>query len=65
MARIKIQSVIEKLDYELKRALEDAVGEVMPGAHIDRDELYRAFKRAVGRKCSTWVRIPDHHVQGG
>lgn len=65
MARIKIESVIEKLDYDLKRALADAVDEVMPGADIDREELYRAFKRAIGRKCSTWVRIPDHYVQEG
>ena len=63
MARIKIQSIVEKLDYDLKRALEDAIDEVLPNSHIDRNELYRAFERAVGRKCSTWVTVPDHYVE--
>jgi hypothetical protein len=49
MARVKIQSIVEHLDYDMKRALEDALGEVLPNAKIDRNEVYRAFWRAVGR----------------
>lgn len=63
MARIKIQSIIENLDYDMKRSLEAAVNEVMPNANVDRNELYRAFKRAIGRKCSIWVNVPDQHVE--
>lgn len=63
MARIKIQSVIESLDYDMKRALETAVEEELPNANVDRNSLYRAFCRAVGRKCSTWVRVPDSYVE--
>ena len=63
MARIKIESIIESLDSEMKKALEDAVESVYPNSNIGRYELFREFKRAVGRKCSTWVRVPDRYVE--
>ncbi len=63
MGRIKIQSIVESLDYDMRRALEAAVEEVPPDTNVDRGELYRAFRRAVGRTCNTWVTDPDHHVQ--
>lgn len=63
MARVKIQAVIEHLDYEMKRSLEDALLRVLPNADVDRNELYREFRKAVGRKSSTWVDVPDHDVE--
>ncbi len=63
MARIKIENVIDHLGTDFRRALADAVSEVMPGANIDEYELFRAFKRAVGRKCSIWERVPDHYIR--
>jgi hypothetical protein len=64
MARIKIEYVIDSLDTEdMKRALEAALEEVLPSTSIDRNDLFRAFKRAVGRKCSTYVKIPDQYVE--
>ena len=63
MARVKIQSIVEHLDYDMKRALEDAVAHVLPDADVDRSEIYREFRRSVGRKCSTWVNVPDGDVQ--
>lgn len=63
MARVKIQSIIEYLDYDMKRALEDAVSRALPDANVNRAELYRQFRRAVGRKCSTWVNVPDQDVE--
>jgi hypothetical protein len=47
----------------MKRALEQAVHEVLPDAEFDRHALYRAFKRAVRRKCSTWEEVPDQYVR--
>jgi len=32
MARVKIQKITEHLDYDMKRALEDAISEVLPQA---------------------------------
>jgi hypothetical protein len=63
MARVKIESIVDHLDYEMKRALEDAVSRVFPDADINRNELFKAFSRAVGRKCSTWVDVPDNDVE--
>lgn len=63
MARVRIQSIIEHLDYDMKRALEDALSRFMPDANIDRNELYREFRKAVGRKSSTWVDVNDQDVE--
>ena len=63
MVGVRIQSIIEHLDHDMKRALEDAVSRALPDATIDRSELYREFRRAVGRKCSTWVNVPDRDVE--
>jgi len=63
MARVKIEDVIDHLDSEMCRALEDAVQEVIPGARFDSRELFRAFKRAVYRKCSIWEEVPDQYVE--
>lgn len=63
MARIKIQDIVEDKRTEFRRALEAAVEEAIPGAEFDTSELYRAFRRAIGRKCSTWERVPDHYVE--
>jgi len=62
MARVKMEKIVEHLRTEVKRALEDAVKEVLPSARVDSDDLYRAFRRAIGRKCNTWERVPDSNV---
>lgn len=62
MARIKIEAILDDLSSEMKRALDDAVKRILPDAEFNRNQLFREFKRAVGRKCSTWERVPDDHV---
>ena len=59
MARVKIEAVIDSIDSDIRNALENAVKEVIPNANFDSYELFRAFKRAIERKCSTWVKVPD------
>jgi len=59
MARIKPEEIVDDLSSEFRRALSDAVSEVLPGVPFDEHELFRAFKRAVRRKCSTWERVRD------
>ena len=63
MARIKIEAIVGHLESDLRRALADAVSEVMPNTKADEYDLFRAFKRAVSRRCSSWERVPDHHIQ--
>lgn len=63
MARVKIEEIIDHLDHGMKRALESAVARVLPDAEFDRNQLFREFKRAVSRKCSTWERVPDWYIE--
>ena len=63
MARVKIQDIVEHLDYGFKRALEDSINRTFPDLNIDRNQIFREFCRAVGRKCSTWESVPDHYVE--
>ena len=63
MARVKIDSIIEQLGPEFRRALEAAVEEVQPNNHIDSHDLFRGVKRSVSRKCGTWVRVSDSYVE--
>jgi hypothetical protein len=63
MAKVKIADIIEHLDHDIQRALEAAVQELVPNANLDRNALFRAFLRAVGRKCNTWETVPSSCVR--
>ena len=63
MAKLKIEDIVEHLDSEMRLALEDAVREAVPDAEFDSHQLFRAFARAVDRRCSTWEQVPDRYVQ--
>jgi len=63
MARVKIEEIVDHLSSEMRRALEEAVNECARDADVDAYDLFRAFKRAVRRKCSTWERVPDQYVE--
>ena len=62
MARVRPEKIVDELKLKFRRALQDAVSEVLPSADFDEYELFRAFKRAVGRKCNTWERVRDNSV---
>ena len=63
MARIKVEEVVDHLDTEFRGALIDALGQVSPNTQVDAYEFFRAFKRAVYRKCSIWENVPDQYVE--
>ena len=63
MAHVDMERIVEHLSSEIRRALEDAVNETVDDADVDAHELFRAFRRAVRRKCSTWERVPDGCVK--
>jgi hypothetical protein len=65
MARIKFFRIVEHLDDDIARALEDALRDVAPNANVDRQTLFRAFSRAVDRQFSLWSRVPDRYVEFG
>lgn len=63
MARIKIESILESLDTDLRIALGRAVRKAIPDAEFNDSQLYRAFVREADRACSTWETVPDHYVE--
>jgi hypothetical protein len=63
MAKVKIEEIIDDLSSQMRRALGYAVKEVLPNSNADEYELFRAFRRAVGRTCSTWERVPDRYIE--
>jgi hypothetical protein len=63
MASIKVEDVVEQFSFEMRHALEDAVKEAIPEATFDSNVLFRAFQRAVGRRCSNWQRVPPNCVK--
>jgi hypothetical protein len=63
MARVKIEDVIDHLSSEMTKALEEAVENTLPDVEFDSRELFRAFLRAVSRKCNTWEAVPDRLVE--
>lgn len=64
MARVKIEYIVDHLNSQFRNALEEAIDAcVDEGGEFDPTDLFRAFKRAVGRKCSTWEHVPDQYVE--
>lgn len=62
MARVKIEDIVDHLSSDIRRALRDALGRTAPECEVDSRQLFRAFKRAIGRRCSTWDRVPDRYI---
>jgi hypothetical protein len=63
MAKVKIESVIEQLDHQMRRALEATLNEHFPNQQFDIRSVFRTFKRQVSRKCSTWENVNDGCVE--
>ncbi len=63
MARVNPQKIVDHLSNELRRALEKAVRDTLPGAEFDAHALFKAFSREVERCCSAFEQVPDSCVQ--
>jgi hypothetical protein len=63
MKYVDPEEIVDHLSSEMRKALKDAVRDVLPGAHFDEHALFRSFRRAVGRKCNKWEQVPDNCVR--
>tara|TARA_R110002124_G_scaffold286421_2_gene467292 strand:+ start:6985 stop:7182 length:198 start_codon:yes stop_codon:yes gene_type:complete len=63
MVRVKIEEIVDHLRTEMSKALKQAVENTIPDVEFDERELFRNFRRSVGRKCSTWENVPDQYVE--
>lgn len=63
MARIKIEDIVDHLDREFRKALENTLEEHFPTEDFDARDVFRTFKRKIRRKCSAWENVPDQFVE--
>lgn len=63
MARIKPEDIIDNLKTPIKKALTEAVTQIIPNTEFDAELLFREFKKQIRFKCSTWERVPNTAVQ--
>jgi hypothetical protein len=63
ISALKIEQVVDHLSSEFRRALSEAIRQEIPDANFDEHAMFRAFKRKVSSKCSTWENVPDQYVE--
>jgi hypothetical protein len=62
VARVKMEEIVDHLSSEIRSALAQSIRDEIPNVNFDEHGLFRAFRRHVGRRCSTWERVPDRYV---
>ena len=63
MARVKIEGIVDHFSNEMRHALDEAARKIIPGAHYRSHELFREFRRAVGRRRNTREQVPGRLVE--
>lgn len=63
MAKVKIEEIIDHLDYEIRKALEETLKEHFPNQNFDTKAVFKTFKNQVYIKCNTWENVPDRYVE--
>jgi hypothetical protein len=63
MAKVRIEAVLENLDSDMKKALDDTMREYAPNVRYNSGDLFRFFLKRVYQPCSTWESVPDSCVE--
>ena len=66
MAKVKFSGIIEYLDSDFKRIMEDLVDEAKRSDSvndIDYYNLWLEFKRGINRRFGTWTKVPDRYIK--
>lgn len=63
MAKIKVEDIVDHLNSEFRKALEDTLKEHFPNQPFDSYSVYRTFKRKIYHKCNTWENVPDRFIE--
>ena len=63
MAQVKIEDVVDSLDSEFKKALDDTMEQFASEVSYDRNELFKFFLKRVYHHCSVWETVPDASVK--
>lgn len=62
MARINLEKVFDRLDYELKSSLKSAVNNVAADKNIDIQVLWKEFKKQISKNCKQWEQVENSAV---
>ncbi len=63
MAEVKIEDVVDYLDAEFKKALDDTMLTFAPGVKYDRNKLFNFFVKRIFKHCALWEAVPDSVVR--
>lgn len=61
-SKVKIEGILDHLDRDLTKALDDAIHAHLPNAQFDVKRLYKDFVKHAYRRCSVWEQVPDQYV---
>lgn len=64
MARVRIEAVVDHLDSEFRKALDDTMRQYAPNVRYNSSDLFKFFLRRVYQHCSSWETVPDSCVEG-
>ena len=64
MAKVRMEEIVEKLNFQMQAAMKDALKEVQH-AEISEKDLFRAFQKALRLRCGHWENVPDSAVDSG
>ena len=62
MARVKPVELFDHFNPQMRAALDEAVGKLLPDAEIDKRALYLEFRLALNRKFKQWENAPNSAV---
>lgn len=65
MAQIKVEDIVDHLSSEFKGALEATIREIFPDQIVNKQQLFRVFKKKIYKKCNIWETVPDAYVKNG
>ena len=62
MARVKSADLFDQFAIQMRQALDEAVEKTLPGTEVDRQRLYREFRRSLAARCKAWENVPNQVV---
>jgi hypothetical protein len=62
MARVRPQELLDQFNPQMRAALEEALGKLLPDVEVDRRMLYLEFRLALNRKFKQWENVPNSTV---
>jgi len=63
MAKINLESLMDQLEDEFRKALQLTVKEHFPDQDFNARAIYKTFRKEVYKKCDDWEDIPNKYIR--